>query len=302
MKYVTCNLCSADNWVVRFPSTLAATDDLEVSAFACTSSGYGAHTQIVECFDCGYVYANPTWDENDLIEAYETVEDDTYVNERVGRELTFSKHLAKLEKFTGAANGRAMLDVGAYIGVFVEVANRSGWQASGVEPSKWAVEVAQSRGLDVVEGTLDSPHLHGKSFDAITLWDVIEHVDDPSAELKKSFDLLKPGGLIAVHTMDIDSLMAKVMRGRWPWLMAMHVHYFSQRTLTQMMQKHGFEIVWAGPEGRYLRAGYLATRLGGLIPALGKVAGFLVDRFHLGGAAIPINFGDLMTVYAIRPK
>jgi SAM-dependent methyltransferase len=297
---VVCNLCGRDEWSLRFPATMQV-DSLEVDAFRCTNPGYGSHTQIVECNHCGYVYANPRWEAAELVGAYAAVEDETYLEERTGRELTFRKHLQALEKKSGPGNGRKLLDIGAYIGVFVEAAQAAGWDALGVEPSRWAAKVAQEHGLPVIVGTQDAPALAGQQFDVVTMWDVIEHVDDPMGELKKSYALLKPGGFLAVHTMDIDSLAARVMGRRWPWLMDMHIHYFSERTLTEMIEKCGFEVVWIGPQGRFLSLGYLATRIGGLSGWLGRLFGGLFRALRLDSAAVPVNFGDLITAYGRRP-
>lgn len=300
MIAVRCNLCGADDYTVRFPATMT-TENLEVNAFSCTSPGYGHHAQIVQCNQCCYVYANPRWPAEALLAAYTAVEDETYVSERLGRELTFSKHLKAMEKHTGPADGRSLLDVGAYIGVFVEMATAAGWDACGVEPSAWAASLAQKRGLAVVHGTQDAPELAGKQFDVLTMWDVIEHVSDPAGELAKAYRLLKPGGWIAVHTMDIDSLTARLMGARWPWLMDMHIHYFSQKTLAQMLQKAGFQVQWSGTQGRYLRLNYVASRVEAMNRPLGQVVKKLIAGLHLGGMAIPVNFGDLFTVYGQKP-
>ena len=300
MIRVRCNLCGQDDWQVRFPATLNGRHTINVDAFRCTNPGYGQHAQIVQCRHCGYVYANPRWSEENLMAAYTAVEDQMYATEREGRELTFRQHLRALEKMTGPADGRSLLDVGAYIGVFVEVATASGWAACGVEPSAWAARQAQQRGLNVIPGTQDAPELRGRRFDVLTMWDVIEHVDDPSAELAKAYQLLKPGGWIAVHTMDIDSRIARLMGKRWPWLMDMHLHYFSQKTMAQMLAKNGFEVVWSGAQGRYLRLGYLATRVEGLSPFGGRLVSRLVNSLGLASVAIPVNFGDLFTVFARR--
>ena len=294
---VSCNLCGRDDWTVRFPTTIAG-NGLDVSAYRCTSVGYGTHAQIVECRHCHYVYANPRWTPDELIDAYQAVEDETYAQEREGRELTFQRHLDHMSRYVGAGDGRKLLDVGAYIGVFVEIAQKAGWDAFGIEPSEWGVDVAQQKGLPVIQGTLDSPVLQGKQFDLVTMWDVIEHVADPRAELAKAYQLLKPGGWIVVHTMDIDSLMAKLMGGRWPWLMTMHVHYFSQRTLGEMLEQVGFKVAWSGARGRYLRLGYLAGRVAGISPIAGKIADWSVQTFGLARIPVPINLGDLFTVYA----
>lgn len=298
---VNCNLCGRDQWTVRFPATMNGSMGVDVSAFRCTSSTYGYHPQIVQCQYCGHVYANPRWVGETLLDAYQSVEDEVYVQERRGRELTFIRHLQALEKLSGPAAGRRLLDVGAYIGVFVEVARDAGWEASGVEPSEWAVTVARDRGLPVIAGTQQSEQLVEGSFDVITMWDVIEHVDDPAGELARAYALLKPGGLLAVHTMDVGSPVARLMGSRWPWLMDMHVHYFSRRTLAQMMQKEGFEVVGARAEGRYLRLGYLTTRVEGLSASLGRLARGVVQRLDLAQVALPVNFGDLFTMYARRP-
>ena len=298
---VQCNLCGADNYVVRFPATIRPNEQLQVDAFSCTNPGYGHHAQIVQCQDCGYVYANPRWSGDEILQAYGAVTDETYVQERAGRELTFQKHLRSMEKRVGQANGRSLLDVGAYIGVFVETAAQAGWQAYGVEPSEWAAAVAQRQGLNVIHGTQDAPELAGKLFDVVTMWDVIEHVADPSGEIAKAYQLLEPGGWLVIHTMDIGSLMAKLMAARWPWLMDMHIHYFSQKTLRQMLEKNGFEVVWSGAEGRFLRLNYLVSRVEAMSRPLGRLANWVVNGLRLGGVAIPINFGDLFTVYAKRP-
>ena len=302
MKEVICNLCGQDDWEVRFWSTFADGEHLEVDAFRCTSAGYGSHPQIVQCRKCGHVYANPSWDPDELLAAYTAVEDETYLHERVGRERTFTKHLQSLERFAGHGEGRALLDVGAYIGVFVEVALAHGWDAIGVEPSEWAARVAGGKGLPVLEGTLDLGVLQERLFDVITLWDVIEHFDDPNQELEKVYALLKPGGFVAVHTMDIESLAAKMMGRRWPWLMDMHIHYFSRNTLAQLLRQCGFEIVWTGSQGRYLSLGYLTTRLAGLSKTLGRLSHRLVHAIGREDTTVPVNFGDLFTIYARRPQ
>lgn len=301
MIKVNCNLCGRDDWRVRFAATVNG-DELHVDAFRCTHSGYGHHPQIVECHHCGLVYANPRWPADVVEDAYAAVEDTTYVVEREGRELTFRRHLRQIERVIGPANGRRLLDVGAYIGVFVEMAREAGWDACGVEPSEWAAAEARRRGLAVIQGTMADPSLPEAAFDVITMWDVIEHFADPAAELERARRLLRPGGWLVVHTMNIDALVSRIMRGRWPWLMDMHLYYFSPRTLEDMLARHGFRRAWSGTQGRYLRLGYLASRMAGLHPFLGRLVGAVVNTLGLQERAVPVDFGDLMTVIARREE
>ena len=301
MQHVVCDLCGFDGYKVRFPSTLVDGEQENLSAYRCTSNGYGQHHTIVECLNCGLVYANPRYDSGEMLAKYEAVEDPLYVEEREGRVLTFERHLRPLEKIAPPGDGRRLLDVGCHIGVFVEIAARHGWDAWGVEPSHWAAVQAQQAGLQVVEGTMGTAGFDDASFDVITMWDVIEHLEQPSAEVSQAFRLLKPGGMLVAHTMDLDSLFARLMGQRWPWLMEMHLYYFTRRTLATLMEKAGFEVLGVKPQGRYLRLGYLATRIAIFNQPLGRTLGWLFGRLGLREQAIPINLGDLVTIYARKP-
>jgi len=299
MEYVKCNMCGHDDTRVRFPSTLPeGTPPQNVEAFRCTSPGYGRHHTIVKCQNCGLVYTNPRFTGDEILDSYAAVEDPLYLEERDGRVLTFERHLRPLEKIK-APPGK-LVDVGAYTGVFVEIAAQHGWDAYGVEPSQWAVAQARDRGLHMIEGTLASPELTDATFDVVTMWDVIEHVTDPFGELTQADRLLKPGGLLVVHTMDIDSGFARLMGGRWPWLMEMHIYYFSRRTLKHMLEKAGFTVIRIEPQGRYLRLGYFATRIGGFSPLLGRLLSKLFRVLRVNEMPVPLNFGDLVTAYALK--
>ena len=309
-----CNLCGADDAVEIIPSTLDEVEKGAWSAYACTSSGYGRHGPIVRCRQCGLVYVTPRPNHDDVLDIYSAVKDPLYVAERAGRVLTFEHHLKPMERFTGPAlrtNGEAtrarrLLDVGAYTGVFVEIAAQHGWDAWGIEPSEWAVAEALRQGLQMVRGTLEEALETGtfapSSFSVITMWDVIEHVDDPLGTLQAAWQALEPGGYLVVHTMDLDSLFARLMGKRWPWFMEMHLFYFTRGTLRSMLEAAGFTVSWMGAQGRYLQAGYLASRVTALFPRMGRLVERLVEATRLDGRPLRINLGDLFTTYARKPS
>jgi len=299
---LACNLCGARDTVEIIPSTLDRVDLGNWSPYACTSSGYGRHGPIVRCRQCGLVFANPRPANDEVLDLYNAVEDPLYVAERAGRILTFEHHLKPMEQFTGPAAGRALLDVGAYTGVFVEIAAQHGWDAWGVDPSNWAVEQARQQGLQMVHGTLEEADFENRAFSVITMWDVIEHVTDPLATLQAAWQQLEPGGTLIVHTMDLDSHFARVIGRRWPWFMEMHLTYFTRTSLQQMLEKAGFTVSWMGAQGRYLHAGYLASRVTALIPFLGRPVAWLVSALRLSNLPVRINLGDLFTVYARKPQ
>jgi 2-polyprenyl-3-methyl-5-hydroxy-6-metoxy-1,4-benzoquinol methylase len=295
---IACNLCGARNSQLLYPSSLT-TDTPDPSEFRCTSAAYGVHPPIVRCRECGLVYANPRWDSSVVRDSYTVVEDPTYVEEREGRVLTFSRNLRPFQELVAASSQtRRLLDVGCHIGVMVELAQQRGWEAWGVEPSTWAAEQARARGLHVVTATLAEAGLEDGYFDVVTMWDVIEHLTDPMAELRQVRRVLKPGGIFAVHTIDIESSFARIMGKRWPWLMEMHLYYFSPRTLGKMLKKEGFAVIRSSAQGRFLRLGYLVTRIEPYNRAAARALSSVINRLNLGSHAIPVNFGDLFTMYA----
>lgn len=302
MEHVRCNLCGADDAAMIYPSTRKEDDgdDSGWLAFRCTHSGYGTHPPIVQCQQCGLVYTDPRPDGDDILKTYQAVEDPLYIEEREGRVLTFEHHLKPLERLTGKPDGRPLLDVGAYTGVFVEIAAQHGWDAWGIEPSSWAVEQARSRGLHMVQGTLETVDLPEGCFDVVTMWDVIEHLTDPRSALLEARRLLAADGLLVVHTIDIESLFARVMGPRWPWLMEMHIYYFSRHTLRAMLERCGFQVLDDKPQGRYLRLGYLMNRVGALLPLVGRPAEWMVTQLGLRSVPVPVNLGDLFTAYAAK--
>ena len=300
---VACNLCGQRNVRVLYPSTLAVDHSRpDTTHFRCTTATYGVHPTIVKCNNCGLVYANPRLDSNSIDESYSRVDDPLYIEEREGRVLTFRRNLRPLEQMIRTPSPHQLLDVGCHIGVMLEIAQERGWQAVGVEPSAWAAARASERGLKVINATLANAHLPSNSFDAVTLWDVVEHLTNPAADLSQVHRVLKPGGMVGIHTIDIESVLARIMGPRWPWLMEMHLYYFSPRTLGAMLEQIGFQIERMIYQGRYLRLGYLLTRVEPYNRAIARGLSFFVHRLNLGSTAIPINLQDLFTIFARKKQ
>lgn len=300
MRTVPCNLCGGTESTQIFASQLPDLDARDVQEiFACTSSAYGECGPIVRCNACGFMYQNPQPDPAWILSAYEDVVDTRYDDEREGRLHTFRRELAEIGRLTPP--GR-LLDVGSHVGVFVEVAQAMGWEADGVEPSRWAAELARSRGLSVICGTVDDLHGQASSYDLVTLWDVVEHLPDPAAELRRLYGLLRRGGLLAISTMDVDAPIARLLGRRWPWYMQMHLFYFSRRTLRQLVENAGFEVLEIRRHRRVVRTVYLVSRLERRLGPLYKPLAHAVKRCGLDGRLVTVDLGDIITLVARKPS
>jgi 2-polyprenyl-3-methyl-5-hydroxy-6-metoxy-1,4-benzoquinol methylase len=136
----------------------------------------------------------------------------------------------------------ALLDVGCATGDFLALAQRRGWQVSGIELSAWAVEQARARhGLEVTRGSLPNEALGSASFDVVTFFDCVEHVREPLNVLVDIRRLLVPGGVLLLSTGALAH-EDPTLESQWyypPW----HLYYFSRETMTALLAKAGFEVL-----------------------------------------------------------
>jgi 2-polyprenyl-3-methyl-5-hydroxy-6-metoxy-1,4-benzoquinol methylase len=154
-----------------------------------------------------------------------------------------------LKVVTRSARGGRLLDVGCSTGLFLDEARNIGFDVCGIEFSAASAEFARNRfGVDVMTGAIADADFARESFDVVTMFDVIEHVPDPSADMSTAFNLLKPGGLFIVSTPDIDGLFPRAsytvahMIDHWPHAEPpSHLFQFSKKTLAAMLRKTGFE-------------------------------------------------------------
>lgn len=146
------------------------------------------------------------------------------------------------------------LDLGCGDGVFLETADRCGWNVVGVDPDEKAVKAAKRRGFDVHLGGVDVFEDEEGLFDFITMNHVIEHLHDPFGDLAKCYRLLKPGGRIWIETPNIHSYGHKIFGAHWRGLETpRHLVLFSKKTLHLALQNAGFSTIHQMPDRKVYR-------------------------------------------------
>jgi len=142
--------------------------------------------------------------------------------------------------------GIRILDVGCSRGQFVEAARDLGFQAEGVEPAPRIAAAAQAAGLTVHQGLLEDLHFLEASYDALTLFEVLEHLREPLTLLAEARRVLRPRGILLLSTANADSWSAHCMGARWDYFdMARdggHISFFNPRSVALLAQRAGFRV------------------------------------------------------------
>jgi len=151
---------------------------------------------------------------------------------------------------------------------------------------------------------LDEALFGGAKFDVVTMFDVVEHVEDPIAFLATARRMLAPGGVVVFETQNVASwfakLLGKLLGVRWQhYKFQEHLYHFDPRTVRVLLGKAGLELVEWSPRrgGKHVSLRFLVERAGRVHPLLSKL---LAPLRLLGGASLYVNLFDEMLVVA-RP-
>ena len=210
---------------------------------------------LVRCKQCGLVYMNPRPFPSEMGRFYPPeYEPYSFHIPRFSnpwREKLFfygiDKRARLIHTLTGKKRRLRLLDIGCSSGVFLARLQKVfGWDVYGVEPNREAAQFAREKyGLEqVTTGTLDEVHYPDAYFDAVTLWNVLEHLYSPDATLKEIRRILKPGGLLVCAVPNLAGLDAKLFGKYWQgYELPRHLYHFTPRTLSKLFRKNGFRIV-----------------------------------------------------------
>lgn len=194
---------------------------------------------VYQCAKCGLAFTYPQ--PQSLDEQYDSSYFDLYRKRRDFRLKRAHARLCRIEKLHKP--GR-LLDIGCSLGYFVEAANARGWKAAGIEISSYAAEEARKLGLDVRTGVLEDAGYSSGAFDCVTMWDVLEHVPDPTAHLLEVRRVLADDGLVVIGTPNLGHVAFRIKRERWRHLKPReHIYYFQKSSITRLLAKAGFRIV-----------------------------------------------------------
>lgn len=203
-------------------------------------------TTLWRCTQCG-LYQNGRLVNNS---AYAAEYHRGYEHHRAKKLRTAGVRLNRIAPLVRAKKPR-LLDVGSSVGCVIESALQRGWDAVGIDVSASAVEFCRKRNLPcrLVHGS--SLPFPDASFDVLTAWHVIEHVDDVQLTLAEWFRVLRPDGVLALETPDGSSPIVRLRGSSYRKFWAPeHTYTFTPSTLAEFMRRTGFEILHRPAFGR----------------------------------------------------
>ncbi len=141
---------------------------------------------------------------------------------------------------TGLLKG-TILDVGCGTGAFLNHMKLAGWGITGLEPDETARQKAVEL-YNLQPGNAEALFQQkAGSFNAITLWHVLEHVHELQEYLRQLHEILAPGGLLFIAVPNYTSKDAAQYGDSWAaWDVPRHLYHFSPPAMQQLLEKHGF--------------------------------------------------------------
>ena len=198
---------------------------------------------VVECRRCSFVFV-PWHYRKDI--TYTDYKDEAVLRQvRAGNDwLKVQRHLLRYQLIRRYKKSGRLFDLGAGWGHFLLAGKQLGYDVYGIEislnPYLYAKEDLK---LPVDHIDFFKMPVEKESFDLITMWDVLEHIDEANSFVAKCAGMLKKGGYLILQVPQVDSFIARQQQDNWNMIGLDHVNYFSKKTIRIFLEKHGLEVI-----------------------------------------------------------
>jgi 2-polyprenyl-3-methyl-5-hydroxy-6-metoxy-1,4-benzoquinol methylase len=196
---------------------------------------------VVTCNNCG-LYFIPTYFRKKI--SYENYKNEQ-VTEAVRRGnnwVKIQRHKLRFKTIQKYKRSGDLFDLGSGWGHFMLAGIELGYKCYGIEISEQPYLYSKND-LKLPVDHIDFFEMkEDKKFDIITLWDVLEHIDKADTFIEKCSRITKPDGILVIQVPQIDSYFAKKYKDEWKMMGLDHVNYFGKKTITQLLERHGYQI------------------------------------------------------------
>lgn len=205
---------------------------------------------IWQCRNCSLRFTQDVPDEGSIGSYYQSADYISHTNTSKGllnklyqrvRKITLAQKASFIISKTRPQGN--LLDVGAGIGAFADTMMKRGWKVTGIEPD----EGARGQAKKLFQIDLRTPdsldQLPRKSFDAITLWHVMEHVHSLHSYIETMNELLSKEGKIFIAVPNYTSLDSDIYKTWWAaYDVPRHLYHFSPNSVSKLVEQHGLKV------------------------------------------------------------
>ncbi|MDA3909768.1 MAG: class I SAM-dependent methyltransferase [Bacteroidales bacterium] len=199
---------------------------------------------IVTCHNCGFVFIPQYYRKNIHYEDYR--DEAVLKSVRQGNNyIKIRRHRLRLKLIQNYVKTGKLYDVGVGWGHFLYTAKLMGFDTTGVEVSALMYYYSTNDlHLNVVNDNFLNLNLPSKTWDVVTMWDVLEHIANPKEVLRRVHKMLKDDGYFVFQVPQIDSKVAKKQKEKWSSMLSIeHINYFSKKSIDKLLTQEGFEII-----------------------------------------------------------
>ena len=205
---------------------------------------------VVSCKECGFKFTNPRPENSVLGNYYKAESYVSHTNSKKGivnklyhavRNYTLK---SKIKMVSGFVSRGTILDYGCGTGMFLSAIKNAGWETYGMEPDNDAKKMASENGNNVFsdkESVVSS--IGDKTFNAITLWHVLEHVTDMPETLAFFKHKLNKEGVLIIAVPNHVSYDAQYYKEHWAaYDVPRHLHHFELKSMKALVEQAGFKL------------------------------------------------------------
>lgn len=206
--------------------------------------------RILKCKECGLLYTTPRPDKDKIGDYYKSEE---YYSHKENNSGFIPKMYEKVKainlknKYKIASEGirtGAALDIGCGVGDFIHTMEQNGWTCMGVEPSEEAKSIAKNRIKANILSGQDLEQIQNESFDIITMWHVLEHVEDIRWQIDQLQRLTKKGGRIVIALPNYKSYDGQHYKEMWAaYDVPRHLNHFDNKTIIKILTSKGLKYI-----------------------------------------------------------
>jgi SAM-dependent methyltransferase len=213
------------------------------------------HIGLSKCNNCKVVFTYPKPKKQEIQSFYD---DKNYFKHWFEyKDIKYVTDNLRVDKLKNYVHCGTLLDYGSGLGYFLDAASKKGFTSYGIETSKFGVEYSNEHyNFNTIQYSGLPLPFKDNFFEAISIWHVLEHIEEPIELLKEFKRILKPNGYLIIEVPNLNGILS-VIRGKKKLPLIEHLFHYTPSTLNSLLKISDFRILETTPGNPgYTRKGF----------------------------------------------